>query len=147
MCINESFIFLQVHAAPHVAVLSTGDEVADPSTPHLRPGAIRDANRPMLLAAAADAGATTMDLVRDSLLLPGTRHPWQRRLLACLPACLPRQSGSAMKGLPQSHVAELTGCCCSQGIVPDSAGVEGLEAVLQDALDAGADMLITSGAC
>ena len=32
-----------------------------------------------------------------------------------------------------------------QGIVPDSAGVEGLEAVLQDALDAGADVLITSG--
>ena len=31
--------------------------------------------------------------------------------------------------------------------MPDSAGVEGLEAVLQDALDAGADVVITSGAC
>jgi seryl-tRNA(Sec) selenium transferase len=30
--------------------------------------------------------------------------------------------------------------------VPDAAGVEGLEAVLQDVLDAGADVLITSGA-
>lgn len=70
-CISDSLFNLystaphtmQVHAAPHVAVLSTGDEVTDPATPHLRPGAIRDANRPMLLAAAADAGASTMDLV------------------------------------------------------------------------------------
>ncbi len=84
---------LQVHAAPHVAVLSTGDEVADPSTLHLSPGTVRDANRPMLLAAAADAGAATMDL----------------------------------------------------GIVPDSAGLAGLEAALHTALDGGADVLITSG--
>ena len=34
---------------PHIAVLSTGDELAEPGTPHLPPGAIRDANRPMLL--------------------------------------------------------------------------------------------------
>lgn len=33
-----------------------------------------------------------------------------------------------------------------QGIVPDAAGLEGLEAALHDALDAGADVLITSGA-
>jgi hypothetical protein len=87
--VDEDRISLQVHAAPHVAVLSTGDEVADPSTPHLRPGAIRDANRPMLLAAAADAGATTMDLVRDLLLATGVASLSLRSLPACLPACRP----------------------------------------------------------
>ena len=76
-----------MHAAPHVAVLSTGDEVAEPSTPHLRPGAIRDANRPMLLAAAADAGATTMDLVQDSALTLG--KPSMPGSAGCLPTCLP----------------------------------------------------------
>jgi len=82
-----------VHAAPQVAVLSTGDEVSDSAAPSLRPGAIRDANRPMLLAACAEAGASTLDL----------------------------------------------------GIVPDSAGLEGLEGALQTALENGVDVLITSG--
>lgn len=56
-----------------MAVLSTGDEVMDPSAGALPPGAIRDANRPMLLAAAAEAGAIAMDLgiVRDAEGLPG----------------------------------------------------------------------------
>ena len=86
---------MQVHAAPHVAVLSTGDEVADPATPHLRPGAIRDANRPMLLAAAADAGATTMDLVRESVLPPGSSpHDSAGRR----PACKHHPSGHAATG-------------------------------------------------
>ena len=48
---------LQVHRQVHVAVMSTGDEVVDPSTQKLGPGQIRDANRSMLLAAASQAGA------------------------------------------------------------------------------------------
>lgn len=51
----------QVRRTAVVAVLSTGDEVLDPRDP-LRPGKIRDANRPMLLAAAMDTGAEAMDL-------------------------------------------------------------------------------------
>jgi len=64
--------------APLVAVLSTGDELADPfadsrlasaasSPDDLRPSSIFDANRHMLLACAREAGARVMDLgiVRD----------------------------------------------------------------------------------
>jgi hypothetical protein len=47
---------------PLVGVLSTGDEVVDPSATELGPGQIRDSNRTMLLAAAAEAGARVMDL-------------------------------------------------------------------------------------
>lgn len=64
---------LKVRARPIVAVLSTGDELvaageepnADctvpPSVP-LPPGAIRDANRPMLLAAASAEACQVLDL-------------------------------------------------------------------------------------
>ena len=59
--------------APLVAVLSTGDELADPfadsrlasaasSPDELRPSSIFDANRHMLLACAREAGARVMDL-------------------------------------------------------------------------------------
>lgn len=51
-----------VHRQPVVAVLSTGDEVQEPSAPSLSPGKVRDANRAMLLAAAAGAGACSVDL-------------------------------------------------------------------------------------
>ena len=53
-----------VRRKPRVAVLSTGDELADPrdESSSMPFGRIFDANRPMLLAAAAEAGATTMDL-------------------------------------------------------------------------------------
>lgn len=53
---------LQVFRRPRVAVLSTGNEVVDPETTDLQPGQIRDANRSMLLAAAASAGAAAVDL-------------------------------------------------------------------------------------
>lgn len=53
---------LPVHRRPKVAVLSTGDEVVDPATAQPGPGQIRDCNRAMLLAAAATAGAETIDL-------------------------------------------------------------------------------------
>ncbi len=43
-----------------VGVLSTGDELVERG--ELRPGQIRDSNRPMLLALAAEAGADAVDL-------------------------------------------------------------------------------------
>jgi len=55
-------VTLPVHRHPLVAVLSTGDEVVEPSTADLGPGQIRDCNRSMLLAAAKAAGARVMDL-------------------------------------------------------------------------------------
>lgn len=53
---------VQVYRRPKVAVLSTGDEVVQPSTQILGPGQIRDANRSMMLAAASSAGAEVIDL-------------------------------------------------------------------------------------
>lgn len=41
---------------------AAGDEVVDPATAQPGPGQIRDCNRAMLLAAAATAGADTIDL-------------------------------------------------------------------------------------
>jgi molybdenum cofactor synthesis domain-containing protein len=50
-----------VRRRPRVAVLSTGDEVMPPDTASLAPGAIRDANRPLLAGLAAELGAETID--------------------------------------------------------------------------------------
>ncbi len=47
---------------PRVAIRSTGDEVLPAETEVLPPGAIRDANRPMLAARAAELGAEVLDL-------------------------------------------------------------------------------------
>ncbi|KAK9788847.1 hypothetical protein WJX73_005383 [Symbiochloris irregularis] len=52
---------VQVHVAPHVGILSTGDELVEPATESLASGKIRDANRSMLLAAAQQAGARVTD--------------------------------------------------------------------------------------
>lgn len=52
-----------VHPRPRVGVLSTGDELVEGGEP-MRPGQIRDSNRPTLLALALRAGATTVDLGR-----------------------------------------------------------------------------------
>ena len=46
---------------PRVGVVSTGDELVSGPAP-LRPGQIRDANRPMLLALAAQSGLEAVDL-------------------------------------------------------------------------------------
>ncbi len=52
---------LSVHRPPTVGVLSTGDELREGPEP-LPPGAIRDANRPMLRALIQSAGFCVMDL-------------------------------------------------------------------------------------
>jgi len=46
---------LAVGRRPRVAVISTGDELLSPAEP-LRPGAIRDSNRPMLVALLEESG-------------------------------------------------------------------------------------------
>jgi molybdopterin molybdotransferase len=48
---------------PRVALVSTGDEIVDPG-PELRPGQIRDANRPGLTAAARAAGGEVVASLR-----------------------------------------------------------------------------------
>jgi len=63
---------LSVHRRPRVALLSTGDEVAEPGTPR-RPGQIYDANRFTLRGSIEQAGGDVLDLgivpdVRDELL-------------------------------------------------------------------------------
>jgi len=58
---------------PHVAILSTGDELLPPEAP-LTPGAIRDSNLPMLEALATESGARVVlarRLVDDPAVLGG----------------------------------------------------------------------------
>ncbi|MGA8039272.1 MAG: gephyrin-like molybdotransferase Glp [Acidimicrobiia bacterium] len=52
----------EVTRRPRVAFMSTGDELTPVSEPTLRPGAIRDSNRPMLRALLSEAGAELVDL-------------------------------------------------------------------------------------
>lgn len=49
-----------VHARPRVAVLSTGDEVVDPSTPTLAPGQVRDATASALAGLIDQAGGSAV---------------------------------------------------------------------------------------
>jgi len=57
---SSSFDDVEVLPRARVGVLSTGDELVERGP--LRPGQIRDSNRPMLLAQVADAGADAADL-------------------------------------------------------------------------------------
>jgi molybdopterin molybdotransferase len=50
-----------VHQRPRVAILSTGDEVAEPGTPR-KPGQIYDANRFTLRGSAEECGSHVLDL-------------------------------------------------------------------------------------
>ncbi|HUO45844.1 MAG TPA: gephyrin-like molybdotransferase Glp [Acidimicrobiia bacterium] len=52
----------RVRQRPRVAVASTGDELVAVDGPALGPGQIRDSNRPMLIAALDELGATVVDL-------------------------------------------------------------------------------------
>ncbi|KAJ9531517.1 hypothetical protein QJQ45_015012 [Haematococcus lacustris] len=74
---------LPVFRVPHVGVLSTGDEVVDPSTRQLGPGQIRDANRSMLLAAARQAGCKVTDL--------GVARDVEGHLEGCVQAAVQQQ--------------------------------------------------------
>ena len=53
---------VRVVRKPLVAVLSSGDEVVEPTCQQLGPGQIRDCNRSMLVAAVQEAGASVLDL-------------------------------------------------------------------------------------
>jgi molybdopterin molybdotransferase len=59
---------VQVHPAPDVAILSTGDEVVEPDQKP-GPGQIRNGNGPMLLAQTAQAGGVPryLGIARDNL--------------------------------------------------------------------------------
>jgi molybdopterin molybdotransferase len=52
----------RVHRRPRVAVISTGDELAPASVPHLEPGGIRDSNGPMLAALLTELGVEVVDM-------------------------------------------------------------------------------------
>ena len=58
-----------VAAVPTVAILSTGDEIVDPSTEMLAPGTIRDSNRVLLRSVLTEVGVPVVDLgiIRDDL--------------------------------------------------------------------------------
>ena len=63
---------LEVHRRPRVALLSTGDEVAEPGTPR-RPGQIYDSNRFTLRGSVEQCGGEVLDLgivpdVREALV-------------------------------------------------------------------------------
>ncbi|GLJ08275.1 hypothetical protein SUGI_0085410 [Cryptomeria japonica] len=60
-------IMVKVYPRPTISVLSTGDELVDPSSHSLGRGQIRDSNRAMLLAACAQEQCKVCDLgiVRD----------------------------------------------------------------------------------
>jgi molybdopterin molybdotransferase len=65
-----------VHTRPRVALLSTGDEVAEPGTPR-KPGQIYDANRFTLRASVEQCGGAVTDLG----IVPDRREELRARLL------------------------------------------------------------------
>lgn len=65
---------LPVVRAPRVAILTTGDELRDASEAPLPPGAIYDANGPMLVAAVRAAGARVVRCARVPDALDATRE-------------------------------------------------------------------------
>jgi molybdenum cofactor synthesis domain-containing protein len=70
------------HPRPRVGILSTGDELVEGPVA-LRPGQIRDSNRPALLAAAAASGFETVDLG----LVPDDEHAIEEALRRGVASC------------------------------------------------------------
>lgn len=64
---TSGIMMVKVYRTPTIAVLSTGDELVEPTTQCLDRGQIRDSNRAMLLAAAMQQHCKLIDLgiVRD----------------------------------------------------------------------------------
>ncbi|XP_059429475.1 molybdopterin biosynthesis protein CNX1-like isoform X3 [Corylus avellana] len=55
-------MMVKVYPTPTIGVLSTGDELTEPTTKFLNRGQIRDSNRAMILAAAAEQQCKVVDL-------------------------------------------------------------------------------------
>ncbi|KAL3518670.1 hypothetical protein ACH5RR_021259 [Cinchona calisaya] len=55
-------VMVKVYPAPKIAVLSTGDELVEPTIGYLTRGQIRDSNRAMVLAAASQQLCKVLDL-------------------------------------------------------------------------------------
>lgn len=74
-----------VHGRPRCVVMSTGDEVVDPSAPSLRVGQVRDSNRVMLCALCEEAGGA----VEVRLLWEDASASWpqQHRFLSRVFLC------------------------------------------------------------
>ena len=79
---SQGVTHVRVHPRPRVGVMSTGNELTIDAGP-LRPGTIRDVNRPLLLALLRDAGVDSVDLgtVRDDYA--ATRAMIERAVQEC----------------------------------------------------------------
>ena len=113
-CVNNAFCAhtlectcclwrMQVHKTPLVAVLSTGDEVVEPTTQNLQPGQIRDANRAMLVAACKQAGAQVVDL--------GIARDTEGHVDACLEKAISQQADVLVTTGIVRHLCSSQACC------------------------------------
>lgn len=73
---------VEVYRRARVGVLSTGDELVDDGSP-LRPGQIRDSNRPTLLALVRQAGCEAVDLGRCGDTEQQIRAAMERAATTC----------------------------------------------------------------
>jgi molybdopterin molybdotransferase len=102
---------IEVVRRARVGVLSTGDELVERGP--LRPGQIRDSNRPMLLALADDAGADTanLGLARDDERIItrtlGPMQSWQVAIKPAKPLAFGVLDGTPVFGLPGNPVSSL----------------------------------------
>ncbi len=92
-----------------MGVLSTGDELVEPSAQKLAPGQIRDANRAMLAAAALAAGASVVDLGIAGDKAGLVRTLWPRSCMRQPMSASARLAGMIVRsGGKAAHAAEST---------------------------------------